>query len=304
MPRCVWVSGSTQCLPEAANPTWPNTLLCPRQTVPPNSLSALLPSTHLLRHKPSTLPRLSVFIHTPSHAAASLIGVIPRISQVQATSPSLLRSFPPGPQPPRWSPCLHFHPVHGSQPITPLSGFSLQRTHSPAPSHLQSPKDLDLPASPDFSAPQLPWPSPWVHGAHSGPPPGTLCPEAASSEGPPRTPDPTCTLHASQSPASAQRHLPSLGPTAVLPPSVSLSAFVLLLRWLICFLLICLLPTQEYLHKPAGLGAKRKRRCPSSNISKTCDQNRRSSMWTRVSAQASHLGASPSLPITPGRSAY
>lgn len=166
--------------------------------------------------------------------------------------------------------------MRGSQPITPLSGFSLRRTHSPAPSHLQSPKDLDLPASPDFSAPQLPWPSPWVHGAHSGPPPGTLCPKAASSEGPSRTPDPTCALHASQSPASAQRPLPSLGPAAVLPPSVSPSAFVLLLCWLICFLLICLLPTQEYLHKPAGLGAKRKRGRPSSNISKTCDQNRRS----------------------------
>lgn len=105
-----------------------------------------------------------------------------------------------------------------SPPIAPLSGFPLQRNHSPAPSRLQRPKDLDLPTSPDFSAPKLPWPPPWVHGAHSGPPPGTLCPRAASSEGPPRTPDPTCALHPSQSPASAQPLLPSLGPTAVPPP--------------------------------------------------------------------------------------
>ena len=184
-----------------------------------------------------------------------------------------------------------------SPPIAPLSGFPLQRNHSPAPSRLQCPKDLDLPTSPDFSAPKLPWPPPWVHGAHSGPPPGTLCPRAASSEGPPRTPDPTCALHPSQSPASAQPLLPSLGPTAVLPHSVPLSAFISLPRWLICFLLICLLPTQEYLHKFSGLGAKGKRRCPRSNI-------RKSSVWPRVSAQASHLGASPSLPITPGRSTY
>ena len=148
-----------------------------------------------------------------------------------------------------------------------------------------------------FLHPSHPGLPPWVHGAHSGPPPGTLCPRAASSEGPPRTPDPTCALHPSQSPASAQPLLPSLGPTVVLPPSVPPSEFILLLRWLICFLLICLLPTQEYLHKFAGLGAKGKRRCPRSNI-------RKSSVWPRVSAQASHLGARPSLPITPGRSTY
>lgn len=158
-------------------------------------------------------------------------------------------------------------------PSPPYSGFSQQRNHSPAPSHLQSPTSLD------FSAPQLPWPSLWVHTAHSGPPPGTLFPKAASSEGPSRTPDPMCALHPSQPPPSAQPPLPNLGSTVVLPPSVSLSVFILLLCWLICFLLMCLLLTQEHLHKVAGLGAKWKRRCPSSNISKTCKQNSKSSVW-------------------------
>lgn len=101
-----------------------------------------------------------------------------------------------------------------------FSGFSQQRNHSPAPARVQSP------TSPDLSAPQLPWPSPRVHTAHSGPPPGTLCPKAASSEGPSRRPDPMCALHPSQPPPSAQPPLPTLGSTVVLPPSVTVCIYL------------------------------------------------------------------------------
>lgn len=182
-----------------------------------------------------------------------------------------------------------------SPPIALLNGFPLQRNHSPAPSRLQSPKDLDLPPPLTFLHPTYPGLHPGftepilaLHLGHSVlglPPPRDLLEHLT-----PRVPSTQASPQPLPSPCS-----PAWGPLSFSHPVYH--RLILLLRWLICFLLICLLPTQEYLHKFAGLGAKGKRRCPRSNI-------RKSSVWPRVSAQASHLGARPSLPITPGRSTY